>query len=295
MLEKTSFCKVNLILNILGKRPDGFHELETILHPVGLYDRLSFDRAGRDIKLTCNDPILPVHSKNLVFRAAALFLNKAAINEGVRIHLDKRIPISAGLGGGSGNAATTFLALNELFGHPLAPATLREMAAVLGSDVPFFLQNRPALATGRGEIIQPLEFFPALRSAHILLIHPGFGISTSWAYQQLSRFPEAQNGRAGRAGRLAALLRAGDRAGAGREFYNSLEAPALRKYPLLELFQQFLRENGAWAALMSGSGSTTFALADAKETAEHLLESFKAKFGVKCWTAVVNVRLKAKG
>jgi 4-diphosphocytidyl-2-C-methyl-D-erythritol kinase len=291
MLETTSFCKVNLLLNILGKRPDGFHELETLLHPVGLYDRLRFDRGGRGIKLTCNDPLLPVHSKNLVFRAAALFVKKAAINEGVRIHLEKRIPISAGLGGGSGNAAATFLALNELFGHPLAPATLREMAAALGADVPFFLQNRPALATGRGDIIQPLEFFPALRAAHIVLIHPGFGISTSWAYQQLSRFPEAQNGRAGRAARLAALLRAGDRTGATGEFYNSLEAPALHKYPLLELFQQFLRENGAWAALMSGSGSTTFALTDAKGTAEHLLENFKAKFGVKCWTAVV----KAEG
>lgn len=261
------------------------------MHPVNLYDRLTFNRGGRGIKLTCNDPILPVHSRNLVFRAAALFLKKAAINEGVRIHLEKRIPISAGLGGGSGNAATTFLALNELFGHPLTSATLQELAAAVGSDVPFFLQNRPALASGRGEIIQPLEFFPGLRSAHLLLIHPGFGISTSWAYQELTRFPEVQNGRAGRAEKLAALLRTGDAAGAGREFYNSLEAPALRKYPLLELYQQFLRENGAWAALMSGSGSTTFALADGQGTAEHLLEGFKGKFGGKCWTAIV----KAEG
>ena len=112
--------------------------------------------------------------------------------------------------------------------------------------------------------------------------YPLRGPTSNWA-----GFPKRKTAGAGRAGRLAALLRAGDRAGAGREFYNSLEAPALRKYPLLELFQQFLRENGAWAALMSGSGSTTFALADAKEAAEHLLESFKAKFGVKCWTAVV--------
>jgi 4-diphosphocytidyl-2-C-methyl-D-erythritol kinase len=287
MLEKTSFCKVNLLLNILGKRSDGFHELETLMHPVGLHDTLSFERSGRDIKLTCSDPMLPVHSKNLVFRAAALFLKKAAINEGVRIHLEKRIPISAGLGGGSGNAAATFLALDELFGHPLSPASLHEMAAALGSDVPFFLQDRPAIATGRGEIIEPLEFFPALRSAHIFLIHPGFGISTAWAYQQLSRYPEAQNGRPGRAATLANLLRAGDTASAGREFYNSLEAPALHKYSLLELFQGFLRENGAWAALMSGSGSTTFALMDSKETAEQSLEKFKVKFGDKCWTAVV--------
>lgn len=295
MLEKTSCCKVNLLLNILGKRPDGFHEVETLMHPVALHDRLSFDRSGKDIKLTCNDPVLPVHSRNLVFRAAALFLKKASINEGVRIHLEKRIPISAGLGGGSGNAATTFLALNELFGQPLPPATLHELAAALGSDVPFFLQNRPALATGRGDIIQPLEFFPALRGAHLLLIHPGFGISTSWAYQQLALFPEAQNGRAGRAEKLAALLRAGDAAGASRELYNSLEAPALHKYPLLELFQEFLRENGAWASLMSGSGSTTFALTDAQGTVEHLLENFKAKFGLKCWTATVKMSEDDKG
>jgi 4-diphosphocytidyl-2-C-methyl-D-erythritol kinase len=293
MLEKTSCCKVNLLLNILGKRPDGFHELETLMHPVGLYDRLTFDRGGRDIKLTCDDPILPVHSRNLVFRAAALFLKKAGIHDGVRIHLEKRIPVAAGLGGGSGNAATTFLALNELFDHPLPPTALQEMAASLGSDIPFFLQGRPALATGRGEVIQPLEFFPALRSAHIVLIHPGFGISTAWAYQQLNRHAEAQHGRSGRAEKLAALLRAGDLAGAGREFYNSLEAPALRKYPLLELFQEFLRENGAWAALMSGSGSTTFALTEAKKTAEQLLESFKARFGVKCWMAAV--KMNAEG
>ncbi|MGD0814230.1 MAG: 4-(cytidine 5'-diphospho)-2-C-methyl-D-erythritol kinase [Verrucomicrobiota bacterium] len=292
MLEKESFCKVNLLLNILGKRPDGFHELETLMHPVSLYDRLNFDRGGRNIKLTCNDPILPVNARNLVFRAAALFLKKAGIKEGVRIHLEKRIPVSAGLGGGSGNAAATFLALNELFGHPLASETVRDMAAALGSDIPFFLQNRPALATGRGEILQPLDFFPALRSAHIVLIHPGFGISTAWAYQQLGRFPEAQNGRAGRAASLAALLRAGDQARAGREFYNSLEAPALRKYPLLELFQEFLRENGAWAVLMSGSGSSTFALVHAKEEAERLRDGIKAKFGGKCWTAVVKAEAK---
>jgi 4-diphosphocytidyl-2-C-methyl-D-erythritol kinase len=259
------------------------------MHPVALYDRLTFDRGGKDIKLTCNDPILPVHSRNLVHRAAAAFLKKAAIHEGVRIHLEKRIPIAAGLGGGSGNAATTFLALNELFGQPLAPAVLQELAAALGSDISFFLQNRPALAIGRGELIQPLEFFPALRSAHILLIHPGFGISTAWAYQQLSRFPKAQNGQPGRAEKLAALLRTGDPAEASREFYNSLEAPALRKYPLLELFQEFLRENGAWAALMSGSGSTSFALVDGEKMAERLLESFKAKFGVKCWTTKVKM------
>lgn len=289
MLEKPSCCKVNLLLNILGKRPDGFHELETLMHPVGLHDLLSFDRAGRDIKLTCSDPLLPVNSRNLVHRAAALFLKKAAILDGVRIHLEKRIPISAGLGGGSGNAAVTLLALNELFGRPLTPETLHELAASLGSDIPFFLQDRPALAVGRGEVIQPVDFFPALRETHIVLIHPGFGISTPWAYQQLARFPQAQRGQPGRAQKLADRLRAGDMAAAGRELYNSLEAPALSKYPLLELFQHNLRAHGAWAALMSGSGSTTFALAEGKGAAENLLEHFKTTFGAKCWTAAVKL------
>jgi 4-diphosphocytidyl-2-C-methyl-D-erythritol kinase len=289
MIEKNSCCKVNLLLNILGKRPDGFHELETIMHPVALHDRLSFERAGADIRLTCNDPSLPVNSKNLVFQAAALFLAKAGIRDGVRIHLEKRLPIAAGLGGGSGNAAVTLMALNELFGQPLPPSVLHELAAKLGSDIPFFLQHRPALATGRGEIVRPLEPFPALRVAHIILIHPGFGISTAWAYQELAHFPDALNGRPGRAENLALLLQGDDRAAAGRAFYNSLEAPALYKYPLLGLFQEFLRENGAWAAMMSGSGSTTFALTDTEETAQRLVGKFKIHFGDKFWIASVKM------
>src|SRR5439155_11179568 len=142
----------------------------------------------------------------------------------IRIHLEKRIPLAAGLGGGSGNAATTLLGLNELFGHPLLPEQLAQIAASLGSDIPFFLQTKPALATGRGEKIQPLDFFPSLKGAAFLLIHPGFGIATAWAYQQLAQFPAALNGRAGRAEKLIALLQKADLSAAASEFYNSLEA-----------------------------------------------------------------------
>ncbi len=186
-LEKKSPCKVNLLLNILGRRADGYHELETVLHPVNLCDDLSFARGAAGVELSCSDANLPVDAQNLVHRAATAFLQAAKINEGVTIHLEKKIPLAAGLGGGSGNAATTLLALNELFGQPLAAAKLNELAASLGSDVPFFLQDRPALATGRGEKIQPLDAFPALRGRAFLLIHPGFGISTAWAYQALAR------------------------------------------------------------------------------------------------------------
>jgi 4-diphosphocytidyl-2-C-methyl-D-erythritol kinase len=259
-LEKSSPCKVNLLLNILGRRADGFHDLETVLYPIQVFDRLTFTRAGQGIQLTCTPPGLPTDARNLVYRAAAMFLEAAQIKEGVRVGLEKHIPLAAGLGGGSGNAATTLLGLNELFGGPLTPEHLLPIATSLGSDVPFFLQSQPALATGRGERIAPLEPFPALRGAAFVLIHPGFGIATAWAYQQLARFPHSLNGQPGRAQRIISLLRNADLATAGAEFYNSFEAPALEKYPLLTLFQEFLRANGALATLMSGSGSTTFAI-----------------------------------
>ena len=288
-LEKKSPCKVNLLLNILGKRADGFHELETVMQPVNFYDELAFERSGGGVQLSCSEKNLPTDSKNLVHRAATTFLSAAKISGGVKIHLEKKIPLAAGLGGGSGNAATTLLALNELFDQPLSGARLNELAAALGSDIPFFLQNKPALATGRGEKIQPLEPFPALDGKAFLLIHPGFGISTPWAYQNLARFPEALNGKPGRAKELISKLQSNDWPAVADGFYNSLEAPALDKFPVLALFQEFLRENGALAALMSGSGSTTFAIVENVAAGESLVEKFKSQFGQNCWTAVVPV------
>ncbi len=204
----------------------------------------------------------------------------------MQLHLEKRVPLAAGLGGGSANAAVTLLGLNELFAKPLSHEQLVPLAATLGSDVPFFLQDKPALATGRGEKISSLEFFPALAGTALVLVHPGFGIASAWAYQQLQRFPAAVNGQPGRAAKLAGLLRAGELDAGGREFYNSLEAPAFEKYPLLLLFQEFFREHGAVATLMSGSGSTTFALARNLPAAHELLGEFKAHFGPTHWTAV---------
>jgi 4-diphosphocytidyl-2-C-methyl-D-erythritol kinase len=286
-LNKKSPCKVNLLLNILGRRGDGFHELETIIQPVNLCDELAFERCENGIRLSCSEKTLPTDSRNLVFRAAEKFFAAAKISNGVKIHLRKKIPLAAGLGGGSGNAAATLLALNELFDAPLASENLQEIAAALGSDVPFFLQGKPALALGRGEKIRPLDEFPALDDKAFLLIHPGFGISTPWAYQNLARFPEALNGRPGRAGELIAKLRANDWPGAAGGFFNSLEAPAFEKFPVLKLYQEFFAANGALATLMSGSGSTTFAIAESTTAAESLAEKFKSRFGQNGWMGIV--------
>jgi 4-diphosphocytidyl-2-C-methyl-D-erythritol kinase len=288
-LEKKSPCKINLLLNILGKRADGFHELETVMQPVNVCDELAFERAGAGLQLTCSHPELPTDSKNLVHHAAASFLAAARISDGVRIHLQKNLPLAGGIGGGSANAAVTFTALNELFGKPLPPEQLHQLASALGSDIPFFLHDRPALATGRGEYVQLLEPFPALRGKAIFLAHPGFGISTPWSYQNLARFPEALNGKAGRAAGLISKLQGNNWPGGADAFYNSLEAPAFDKFPVLALYREFLRQSGALAALMSGSGSTTFAIVENVPAGESLVEKFKSKFGLNCWTAVVPV------
>jgi 4-diphosphocytidyl-2-C-methyl-D-erythritol kinase len=288
-LEKKSPCKVNLLLNILGKRADGFHELETVLQPVNVCDAMSFERAGASLQLTCNHPELPCDSKNLVHRAATIFLETVKISEGVKIHLQKKLPLAGGIGGGSANAAVTFSALNELFGSPLPLEKLHALAAALGSDVPFFLQSKPALATGRGEKVEALENFPALRGKALLLIHPGFGISTPWSYQNLARFPVALNGQKGRAKKLIAALQSNYCAAVADGFYNSLEAPAFDKFPVLQLYKDFLRDNGALVSLMSGSGSTTFAIAENLSAAEQLAEKFKSQFGDKSWMATVAI------
>ena len=286
---RQSPCKVNLLLNILRKREDGFHELETVMQPVQLCDRLEASKSKSSITLTCTSAALPVDSSNLVHKAATAFLAASGITDGVKLHLEKNIPLAAGLGGGSSNAAHALGALNELFDLPLNSARLQDLAAALGSDVPFFLQSRPALAYGRGELVHSLAPFPALRGAHILLIHPGFGISTAWAYQSLAHFPSALHGRVGRAQQLIESLQGNELAAAGRYFYNALEAPALPKHPLLALYQEFLRACGAPAVLMSGSGSTTFAITPSREAAERLRERFQSKFGLTAWTALAAI------
>ena len=291
MIRRESPCKVNFLLNVLGPRADGFHELEILFHHVPLTDELTFEHAPEGsvgISLTCNEPSLPVDSSNLVNRAAVRFLGAAGLTgRGLRLHLEKRLPLAAGLGGGSANAAHTLLGLNELFGQPLGASELDALAAGLGSDVNFFLQDHPAIATGRGERVVPLEPFSALEGSWMFLYYPGFGISTPWAFAELPQHPTALNGRPGRAAVLAELLRRGDLAAAGQALYNSLEAPALRKYPILGLYQDFLRQNGAWGALMSGSGSTVFALFSDEVSARAAVPGFEAEFGSAGWLRVV--------
>ena len=283
-------CKVNLLLNILGKRPDGFHELETILYPIQVHDELEIEFARDGISLECDAPGVPSDASNLACRAASAFLNQAGARDGVRIRLRKHVPASAGLGGGSSDAAHTLLGLNELFGFPLAPSELIDLASRLGSDVPFFLQSAPALGVGRGEKVTPLEPFGALNGAAFVLCHPGFGVSTVWAYQALARHPEALNGRLGRAAGLIGRMQQGPLTDAATLLYNALEFPVFQKYPLIALIVDFMKREGAVGAMMSGSGSTAFAICASRALAEQLFERLSREFGARMWMAVVEAQ-----
>jgi 4-diphosphocytidyl-2-C-methyl-D-erythritol kinase len=180
-MQLSAPAKVNLSFEIKGRRADGFHEIETLMAPVSLADRLTIERAGDDgqIRFTCDDPSLPAGDDNLVVRAAKLFRERTGISTGIRIALEKNIPHGAGLGGGSSDAATTLLGLNELFGAGLAQSELTDIAAQLGSDVPFFIARSAAICRGRGELVTPISLDANL---NLLLLKPEFRVPTPWAY-----------------------------------------------------------------------------------------------------------------
>jgi 4-diphosphocytidyl-2-C-methyl-D-erythritol kinase len=224
---------------------------------------------------------------NLVHRAARAFFAATKLPEGIHIELKKNIPQQAGLGGGSGDAASTLLGLNRLFGEPLSLEDLHRLAAGLGSDVPFFLQPHPALATGRGEILSPRQPFRALRNKYFVLFHPGFGVSTGWAYAQLARHEECLHGKPGRAEALATALEQTDAKEVWDQCYNSFEKPVFDKFPVLGLMAGFMVKQGAHMARMSGSGSAIFAVVDDPELGHRLCHDVCQRYGIDMWNAVV--------
>ena len=270
-------AKINLSLRVLGRRPDGFHELETLMVPLDLADEVSVEMATAaidgGIELTCSDPSLPTGSGNLAFRAAALFKQRLAREmRPVRITLTKRIPHGAGLGGGSSDAATVMLALNELLQANLAASELAAMAAELGSDVPFFIYRSAATCRGRGEIITPIPFG---RSLPLVLFKPEFPIPTPWAYQRWSA-----------SRKLPGVLYTAQIFPWG-ELVNDLERPVFEKYVVLADLKMWLLEQPEVAgALLSGSGSTLFAvLRDAGVAPGDLIDRTHEEFG-SLWSSV---------
>ncbi|MFY9553939.1 MAG: 4-(cytidine 5'-diphospho)-2-C-methyl-D-erythritol kinase [Blastocatellia bacterium] len=179
-----SYAKINWTLDVLFKREDGYHELRTIYQTVSLHDQLVIGETDHTIEILCNDPRVPCDETNLVFKAANLLRKAAGTSQGARIEIEKRIPVAAGLGGGSSNAAVTLLALKKLWQVDIDERELIGLAAALGSDVPFFLIGGTALGISRGEEVYPME---EVGCDHLLLVNPGFAVSTRAAYEKLSR------------------------------------------------------------------------------------------------------------
>jgi len=252
-------AKVNLYLKILGRRPDGYHQLATLMQPLSLADTLVVSLGGEGLSLACDRPEL-AGDDNLVLAAARAFFHELGRPAQASFELTKRIPVAAGLGGGSSDAAAALLALNALHGRALEPAALARLAAGLGADVPFFLAGCTAWCTGIGEQVEPWADFPCL---HYVLVNPGFALSTAWVYQQfdLQWTNTLQTIRIKRPRRITATL--------DELLCNDLEAVSLREHPVLGQIKALLSEAGATGCLMSGSGPTVFGVfADSAQSGE---------------------------
>lgn len=255
-------AKVNLGLHILGKRPDGYHAIETIMHMLDVCDWLTFrlNTEGR-IRLSCSDTALPTDERNLVTRAALELQRAGRVRQGVDMHLHKRIPLAAGLGGGSSDAATTLLVLNRVWGLNWDRSALHQQASQLGSDVPFFLGGPIAQAQGRGEELTSL---PAIAPLAGMLVNPGFGVSAGWAY---SRFTGVASAIGQSMAATADALRRHDLSWLGGAMINDLEPGVRAVYPVIGEIAQALRIAGAKVARMSGSGPTVYGLFEDAEGA----------------------------
>ena len=234
------------------------------------------------MSLSCKAAGVPCDRRNLAWQAATEFAKAAAMEAVWHIELTKRIPVAAGLGGGSSDAASVLSLLNELCGLPLAGNELWRIGASLGADVPFFLDPRPALGSGRGDILEPLD---SKVSLSLVLVNPGFPISARWAYTHLA--PELPHPDIAP---LTQALAAGDPGAVGRYMYNVFEQPAVQKFPLLEIILNVVQEvPGCFGARMSGSGPTIFGIFDTEDHAVAGARRVAGKLGTKIWTKVVCV------
>ena len=262
MVTVEANAKINLTLDILGKRPDGFHEVAMVMQSIGLHDTLTMEKTDGEIALSINVPWLKADEKNLAWRAAELVRQEYGLTGGVRIDLVKRIPIAAGLAGGSADAAAVLKGMNELYNLQMSEARLCELGAKLGSDIPFCLMGGTMLATGRGEVLTRLADMP---ETWVVLAKPRISVSTAWAYQNYDeqgaeRHPDNEA--------IKKAIARGNRKAVAGLLCNVLESVTIKKYDVIADYKQMMLDKGAMASMMSGSGPTVFGLARNREQAE---------------------------
>lgn len=276
-------AKINLYLDVVGKREDGYHNLETIFHSIGLHDDVIIcKQETKDITVRCEHPKVPCDSRNLAYRAAQLLSNAVDGIGGIAIDIHKRIPVAAGLAGGSANAAAVLHGVNELFGLGFTQETLMRFGAQLGADVPFCLHGGAALGLGIGDQLTRL---PALPDVSLLLLNSGIEISTAAVFKKLN-FSLTTREKEGII--IKTYIEKGDVVGIGKNLYNLLEVPVFSQYPEIAALKTELSiQTGCYGALMSGSGATLFAVMRDSDAAHKSESHFKNRVSF-CTTAVTS-------
>jgi len=271
VIQEKAYAKINLGLKVLGKRPDGYHNILTVMQTVSLHDTLTVSETGGEISLACSHPDVPAGPSNLAYQAALALKRESGMDKGVHIELEKRIPVGAGLGGGSSDAAAALRALPNLWRVDVAPSKLSDIALSLGADVPFLLSGGTAVARGRGEELQYVD--RPERSVY-LLVYPGFGVSTRWAYGQVEK-----RGLTGESEYvkfvLSGIAEPSWSSKLHRCLENDFEQIVGESYPQTLQIKAQLLELGALAASLSGSGSTVFGVFEAEEAARRVAPSFQ--------------------
>ncbi|NIO03845.1 MAG: 4-(cytidine 5'-diphospho)-2-C-methyl-D-erythritol kinase [Proteobacteria bacterium] len=268
-------AKVNLTLEVLGKRSDGYHNIRSVMVPIDLSDVLHITLTEDDrVQVSCDRAEIPQDEENLAYRAGLLVLKAIGKRRGFHIRIQKRIPAGAGLGGGSSNAAAALMGLNRLLAARLSRSEMMRIGANLGADVPFFVLGRPALATGVGERLEALHGVPRF---WLVLVYPGIHIASRWAYERLNLWltnPSDHIKMPAFSWNVSTL---------GRRLRNDLEKAVLEEYPVLEWIKQRLLSIGAAASLMSGSGSTIYGLFSGRREAEEAYDRLKRDFDDRDW------------
>ncbi len=264
-------CKINLALNVEGILPNGYHSIKMIMQEITLSDEISLTFGRSGVSLSCSSSEIPTDSRNIAYRAAEAFYAETGIADGVHIHIDKRIPSQAGIGGGSSDGAAVLKGLNEHYGYPLSEGKLIELGAKLGADVPFFIMGKTALCEGIGEIITPID---SKIKTDVLIVKPETGISTPWAYKRLDEvgFTPVDVDKA-----VSALER-GDIDGLCACMGNVFEVVAREAAPEVFEIKDELISHGAKGAMMSGSGTAVFGIYTDTAALQKAYEYFKAKY-----------------
>lgn len=272
-LTMTARAKINLSLNVLGQRADGYHTIESVMQPLAFGDTVSvtLNRTGH-INLTTDAQALPTDERNIAYRAAQLMLERAEPGVGVVIHIKKRIPIAAGLAGGSTNAAAVLCLMNRLLELQMSTEALASLGLMLGADVPFCLYERPMLAEGIGEKLTPVH---GLADCYVVLVNPGVSVSTAAIYKEMdSAPPTAQS----QTQKLLTALASHSMASATQEMINMMQPVAIRHCPAIQTLLDELRAAGAQHAMMSGSGATCFGVFEKKPKKEELVARLGKQF-----------------